>query len=283
MKKLIEIAQDTVEILNTGYYYSPQAQRVDLTENLNTCITGTQYYVPDVLSEIVKNILSQPPQFENTEFDVRNETTLMGAERLAKTQEFKKIGVLNFASAKNPGGGFLKGSQAQEESLARSSGLYKSLISCQQYYSFHRQQKSGLYSDRMIYSPDCPVFKTDHGTLLESPSSVDFLTSPAPNAGAILNNHPEDINKIQDTFYQRGSKILSLFAQQGCDAIVLGAWGCGAFKNDPVVVAKMFADYLLENREFYGRFKTVLFSVLDTAKTNFIISAFQTQFLAKSN
>jgi uncharacterized protein (TIGR02452 family) len=276
--KLIEIAQNTVEILNTGYYYSVNHQKVNLTENLTTCINGTQYYIPDVLIDIEQNIQALPPQFEQTEFDVRNETTLIGTERLAKTQQLKKIGVLNFASAKNPGGGFLKGSQAQEESLARSSGLYKSLILCQDYYSFHRHQKSGLYSNRMIYSPSCPVFKTDEGTLLDSPYLVDFLTSPAPNAGAIANNNPEDINQIQDVFYDRASKLLSVFAKQGCDALVLGAWGCGVFKNDPVVVSKILADLLWPDRKFYGRFKTVLFSILDNTKTNFIISPFYTQF-----
>lgn len=278
--KLIEIAQNTVEILNTGYYDSPNGQKFDLTENLNRCIAGTEYYVPDILLEIEQNILSHPPQFEQTEFDIRNETTLTGAERLAKTQQFKKIGVLNFASAKNPGGGFLRGTQAQEESLARSSGLYKSLTLCQDYYTFHRQQKSGLYSNRMIYSPNCPVFKTDEGTLLDSPYFVDFLTSPAPNAGAIAKNNPEDITKIQNAFYDRTSKVLSLFASKNCDALILGAWGCGVFKNDPVVVSKIFSDLLSKKGIFYGRFKTVLFSILDTTKTTFIISPFKTQFLA---
>ena len=167
---------------------------------------------------------------------------------------------------KNPGGGFLKGAQAQEESLARSSALYKSLLLCPEYYEFHRRNGSLLYSDRMIYSPDCPVFKQDDGTLLEEPYLVDFITSPAPNAGAILRNRPKDLDLIPEVFYARTTKLLSLAAYHNCDTLILGAWGCGVFRNQPSLVATMFADLLLANGPFWGRFKKVIFSVLDSSK-----------------
>ncbi|HBR75644.1 MAG TPA: TIGR02452 family protein, partial [Cyanobacteria bacterium UBA11159] len=94
---------------------------------LASCLDQTICYNPETLATIENNVIDSQPQFSKTQFEVRNETTLMGGERIALTQKFKKIGVLNFASAKNPGGGFLRGTQAQEESLARSSALYKSL------------------------------------------------------------------------------------------------------------------------------------------------------------
>ena len=272
------IAQDTLKILDAGYYDSPAGQRVDITQDLNACLSQTKYYDPDSLSTLEQKVLSSTPKFSTTEFEVRNETTLIGSERLAKSQQFHKIGVLNFASAKNPGGGFIKGAQAQEESLARSSALYKSLLKCPDYYEYHRSHKSLLYSDRIIYSPGCPIFRKDDGTLLEQPYCVDFITSPAPNAGAIWRNQPKDGSRISDVLYSRGTKVLSLAVYQGCDALVLGAWGCGVFQNDPSMVAQMFADFLLPNGQFWGGFKKVLFSVLDSTKQKRIITEFQNRF-----
>lgn len=277
----IAIAQDTLKILDAGYYDSPTGQRVDITQDLNACLAQTKYYDPDSLSTLEQNVISSTPKFSTTEFEVRNETTLIGAERMAKSQQFHKIGVLNFASAKNPGGGFIKGAQAQEESLARSSALYKSLLQCPEYYEYHRSYKSLLYSDRIIYSPGCPIFRNDDGTLLEQPYCVDFITSPAPNAGAIWRNQPTNGSRISDVLYNRGAKVLSLAVYQDCDALVLGAWGCGVFQNDPSMVAQMFADFLLPKGQFWGQFKMVLFSVLDSTKQKRIITEFQNRFSAK--
>jgi uncharacterized protein (TIGR02452 family) len=285
--KRIAIAQNTLEILEAGYYISQggdcpkgsgKADRVDLAQELASCVGETAYYDPDILSNIQQEVLSSTPQFSTTEFEVRNETTLMGAERIARMQKFQKIGVLNFASARNPGGGFLNGAQAQEESLARSSALYKSLLRCRDYYDFHRSYHSLLYTDRMIYSPNCPVFKNDDGMLLEQPYLVDFITSPAPNAGMIFQNQPQDAGKIKEVLQIRGSKLLTLAAYCDCDALILGAWGCGVFKNDPSMVAQMFADLLLTKSQFWGRFKSVIFSVLDTSKQQNIFPEFYKRF-----
>ncbi|MGL5061566.1 MAG: TIGR02452 family protein [Microcoleus sp.] len=276
----IAIAQDTLNIIEAGYYCSPDGKRIELDRKIASCVEQTKYYQPDILSQIKQGVLSGNPQFSNIEFEVRNETTLMGAERMARGQQFQKIGVLNFASAKNPGGGFLKGAQAQEESLARSSALYKSILKCREYYEFHRSHDSLLYSDRIIYSPDCPVFRKDDGTLLETPYLVDFITSPAPNAGAIWKKQSHDAEKISEVLYERGAKLLSLAIYNGCDALVLGAWGCGVFKNNPAIVAQMFADLLLPNGQFSGKFKSILFSILDSSGTAKIFAEFQSRFIS---
>ncbi len=261
--RLVAIAQDTLKIMEAGYYLSPSGEQVNIAGELVSCIDQTKCYDPDRLEQIQKEVFSRIPQFSHTEFTVRNETTLMGAEMMAQTQQFAKIGVLNFASAKNAGGGFIRGAQAQEESLARSSGLYQSLLKCPEYYEFHRANRSLLYSDRMIYSPSCPIFRKDDGTLLSTPHLVDFITSPAPNAGEVANKQSQDLGKIREVLYIRGGKLLSLAAYNNCDALVLGAWGCGVFRNDPAMVAQMFADLLLATGQFGGRFKSVLFSVFD--------------------
>jgi uncharacterized protein (TIGR02452 family) len=276
--KRVAIAEDTLKILKAGFYESPCGTQVNIEPQLVSCLNQTKCYDPDSINQIKRDILSTTPEFSHTEFEVTNETSLNGAERMAKFQQFRKIGVLNFASARNPGGGFLNGAQAQEESLARSSALYRSLLQCPEYYEFHRSHKSLLYSDRTIYSPSCPVFKTDDGTLLESPYLVDFITSSAPNAGQILRSHPQDVEKIPEVLRERGAKVLSLAAYNGCDALVLGAWGCGVFRNDPFMVAQMFADYLLPDGLFWGRFKSLLFSVLYSSKSQNILAEFEQRF-----
>ncbi|MEK0178115.1 TIGR02452 family protein [Microcoleus anatoxicus] len=275
----IAIAQDTLKIIEAGYYCSPEGQRIELVQKIESCLEQTKSYEPDALSRIKQSVLYGTPQFSNIEFEVRNETTLMGAERMARGQKFQKIGVLNFASAKNPGGGFLKGAQAQEESLARSSALYKSILKCREHYEFHRSHHSFLYSDRMIYSPDCPVFRKDDGMLLEIPYLVDFITSPAPNAGEVWRQQSQDAEKIREVLYERGAKLLSLAIYNGCDALVLGAWGCGVFRNNPAMVAQMFADLLLPSGQFYRRVKSILFSVLDSSEQAKVFAEFHSRFI----
>lgn len=271
-------AQETVSILEHGTYRAPTGGQVSLTEWMAACLEGTRCYDPEQLAEIRRQVVAESPAFSETHVEVVNETTLEAAARLAADGTPGRPGVLNFASARNPGGGFLGGAQAQEESLARSSGLYPSLLRCPAYYDFHRSHRSTLYSDRMIYSPECPVFRKDDGELLETPYRVDFITSPAPNAGAIRRNEPENVSRIEPALRERGEKVLALAASHGCDVLVLGAWGCGVFQNDPVVVAETFARSLGDGGPFQGRFRRIVFAVLDRSPEQATFTAFHERF-----
>ncbi len=272
------IARETLEVLEQGRYLSPSGGVVEIGSALRECVNGTQYYEPDQLARIREEVLSQAPHASDTSIEVRNETTLQGSERLSETHLFQRIGVLNFASARNPGGGFLGGASAQEESLARSSALYPSLLRCPDYYAFHRAERTCLYSDHMIYSPRCPVLRRDSGEWLESPYLVDFLTSPAPNAGAIRRNEPERAVEIEPVLRERSGKVLALAASPGCDALVLGAWGCGVFRNDPEVVAAAFHEHLNPDGPFWGRFRRVLFAVYDRSSEQSAFGSFERAF-----
>jgi uncharacterized protein (TIGR02452 family) len=184
------------------------------------------------------------------------------------------VAALNFASAKNPGGGFLNGSQAQEESLARSSALHASLLRAWEFYERHRGSPSLLYSDAMIWSPGCPVFRDDEGRPLDEPQLVSFITSPAPNAGATAENRPEELPLIPEVFGRRSEYVLALAASQGYKCLILRAWGCGVFRNDPAVVASAFVGHLRQGA-WSGRFERVVFSVLDTSPTRETLAAFE--------
>jgi uncharacterized protein (TIGR02452 family) len=211
--------------------------------------------------------------------EVINETTLAGIRRLLAEKPDEPVAALNFASAKNPGGGFLNGSQAQEESLARSSALHASQLLAWDFYEQHRRSPSLLYSDAMILTPGCPVFRDDEGRLLDEPHEVAFITSAAPNAGAAERSRRDELADIADVFRRRSEYVLALAAAHGYRRLVLGAWGCGVFRNDPEVVASAFVGHL--RGTWAGRFDRVVFSVLDTSVGQETFAAFRSALAAE--
>lgn len=182
------------------------------------------------------------------------------------------IGALNFASAKNPGGGFLGGARAQEESLARSSGLYFSLTSpaARVYYVENKKESKCIYTDHVICTPACPVIKDDAGTLREVPMKVTFITAPAVNAGVVrkrlsYRDGPDEV--IRDRMERRIRYVLDVAAENEVDRIVLGAFGCGVFRNDPAVVAAIFYNLLV--REGYAAcFSHIVFAIPGKVEAN---------------
>ncbi len=271
------IAQETLAAFERGHYTTADGERVDVSPPLTACLDGTREYEPDELARLRDQTLSGPGGVTTT-FAVTPETALQGAARLAASGRYRRIGVLNFASARKPGGGFLSGARAQEESLARSSGLSFSLLKCPKYYAFHRAQDSSLYSDHMIYSPACPVVRDDEGRWLPRPYVVDFITSAAPNAGAVTRNEPHNRAQIAPVLAERASKVLALAAHWECDALILGAWGCGVFQNDPVMVAGIFYDLLRLDGPYGHYFQHILFAVYGASRERATYTAFDRQF-----
>ncbi len=186
-----------------------------------------------------------------------------------------KTAVLNFASSTNPGGGVVNGSSAQEESLCRCSTLYFCLKDHKiwdVFYLPHRKYGTPLHNDDCIYTPDVVVFKSDTGEpkLLQEQYwyRVNVLTCAAPNLRERPSNEmnpgegdsavkisAEDLRALHE---KRLRRILSIAAANGNEAVILGAFGCGAFLNDPEVVAQ--ASQTVVN-EFAHAFKKIEFAV----------------------
>lgn len=269
-----KLAKETVEIVKAGTYTTLSGRVVEIGPAVERCLSSTRFLTPEELEALRSEMLARPSAGLATIVEIVNETTLVGVNRLL-TAGSGPVAVLNFASAKNPGGGFLNGSQAQEESLARNSALYASLLRGWQFYERHRASASPLYSDAMILSPDCPIFRDDEGTLLEEPHLASFITSAAPNAGAAARNAPAEVSRIPDVLRQRSEYVLALAASQGYQRLVLGAWGCGVFRNDPSVVATAFADHL--RGAWAGRFERIVFSVMDKSDALETFIAFKTR------
>jgi uncharacterized protein (TIGR02452 family) len=257
------IAASAIRILQEGEYTNLLDETISIRDDLQKAVARTESYPPDA---------ELPPILggnHRTTFEVVNETTLAVAERLASKGE--RVVALNFASAKHPGGGFLGGARAQEESLCRSSGLY-ACINGDEMYAFHAQKGGGFYTNYAIYSPDVPVFFTDAGNPLPNYYRCSFITSPAVNAGTFLQQNSGSGTAVRTEMIARIDKVLTIAAGHGHEAIVLGAWGCGVFRNDPNQIAELFADAL--RGQFQGVFRHVVFAVLDYSEKQEIIGPF---------
>jgi uncharacterized protein (TIGR02452 family) len=263
--KRTALAHETVAIVAAGSYRLPNGSTASIAPLVESCLAATESFPPARLRKVRNEVLVRAPEGPPAAIEVQNETTLAAAARLLAAHSGTSVAALNFASAKNPGGGFLNGSQAQEESLARSSALYASLLRAPDYYDTHRRLSSCLYTDAMILSPGCPVFRDDDGTLLAEPYPVTFITSAAPNAGAIARNAPAEVEEIPAALRRRAELVLALAAWSGCASLVLGAWGCGVFRNDPELVAATFAELLSPEGVWARHFERVAFAVLDTS------------------
>jgi uncharacterized protein (TIGR02452 family) len=268
----VEIAQNTLEIIEKGNYRNNLGKTISIKDETDFAVENTKIYrTEDFPSEF------NPAKIEGeTTFEVTDETTLEATKRICKESADENPFVLNFASAMSPGGGFLSGSQAQEESLARSSSLYATLTANFEFYELNRRGHSCFYSDWMIYSPKVPVFRNDDGSLVEKPYLATFLTSPAVNAGVIKQKEPDKVHLIETVNRERARKFLWLANNHGHKTLILGAWGCGVFQNDANSIANIFAELL--KGEFANRFNRVIMAIYDTTPTRKVYQAFVEKF-----
>jgi uncharacterized protein (TIGR02452 family) len=261
--------REAVAIATAGEYTAPSRRRIDIRCDVAAAVAASRDYLPDAAVPAPQGSSASRPRIS-----VVNGTSLASARALAARG--KAPLVLNFASAKHPGGGFLNGARAQEESLARSSALY-GCIEKSGMYAHHRASGDCLYSDWMIYSSGVPVFRDDDsGELLEEPYLAAFLTAPAPNAGVVLQRDPSRRDEVNMVMAARASRALAICAAERHRYLVLGAWGCGVFGNDAGVVARAFGAEL--DAAYAGAFDEVVFAVLDWSDERRFIRPFAERF-----
>jgi uncharacterized protein (TIGR02452 family) len=266
-QRAAQLGQQAVLISRTGTYASPSGRTIDLRRDLEAAVAGTVAYPPNT------RLPDPTPGNRVTRFEVTNVTTLAAGLRLAG--EASRACALNFASAKHPGGGFLGGSRAQEESLARSSALY-ACIEGSPMYAYHQRSGDPMYSHYALYSPDVPVFRDDDGQLLERPWLCSFITCPAVNAKVTLGRDPHAGPAIREAMRERVHRVLAIAAAHGHENLVLGAWGCGVFGNDPAEIATLFREAFDDN--FRGVFDRVVFAVLDSSGDGRVLAPFRDAF-----
>jgi uncharacterized protein (TIGR02452 family) len=247
-QRLRGVAAETVAISQAGGYRARSGQWVDIRGAVRAAVAGTRLYLP---GEPLPGAAGPPGPGM---VEVTNESTLAAARRLGDG-----AAALVFASARNPGGGFLTGARAQEEDIARASALHACLSAAPAYYLHHRTSTDPRYSDRVIYSPGVPVFRDDALRLLDRPHRIAMLTAAAPNLRAIRASRPHLAATVPSVLRGRALRVLEVAAAYGHRRLVLGAWGCGVFGNDPATVAAAFTEAL----DRVDAFDHVVFAVLD--------------------
>ncbi|MDQ7005698.1 MAG: TIGR02452 family protein [Acidobacteriota bacterium] len=259
----VELGRSAVEITGKGYYVCEGGRRVDVSRSVAAACAAKVSIPPEAALPA-----GDAPPFPETRVQVTNETTLGAARRLAAGG--RKVVALNFANGTEPGGGFLRGATAQEEALCRSSALYATLVD-DPMYRVHGRDAPFEASDWVIYSPDVPVFRVDDGTALGKPWLLSFITCAAPYEPEI--GQPESGDLLQ----RRIGRVLAVARAYGHATLVLGAWGCGAFGNDPQRTARDFRTAL--ETEFDGAFSDVVFAVADWSRVRRILGPFRDVFV----
>ena len=257
--------RNTVEIVNQGYYVAE---------------SGEEYVFPDgsdmmrdtVFYECEIHMDNLPQTVEQTIVEVKNIDCLYAGVQL-KEQGYNPA-VLNMASRRNPGGGVTTGAGAQEETLFRRTNLFRSLYQFAPYAeqygikpSHHQYPLDRNFGG--VYTPDAIYFRESEQkgyALLEKPVSLSFITVAGMNrpdlttGGMIANHHVEPIkNKIRTIF--------RIGLVHGHDSLVLGALGCGAFRNPPRHVARLFHE-VMDEPEFKDKYRCIIFAILDDHNAN---------------
>ncbi|MEU3660593.1 TIGR02452 family protein [Streptomyces sp. NPDC032940] len=271
--RLRSIAQQTEQIVTAGTYRTPGGREVSIAAAVAAAREGTRMHGPEPVAVPPSVPAVDAPAVDATVFEVTGESTLEAARRLGG-----EVAVLNFASARNPGGGYLNGAQAQEEALCRASALYTCLLRARPFYDHHRAHRDPFYTDRVLHSPAVPVFRDDRGRLLETPYTAGFLTAAAPNAGVVLRTAPERAGELGPALAVRAERVLETAAAHGYRRLVLGAWGCGVFRNDPAQVAGAFRTLLGPGGRFAPAFERVTFGILDRTPGGTVREAFARAF-----
>ena len=262
---------DTVDTVNQGYY-TKDGKQIPLKLSAKE-MTQAFVFLPnsDMHVSFDKTAFKTPTTSKCT-FTCQRTDTLSMALRRAKTITSSKdrVLILNFANPYVPGGGILDGARAQEEDLCRKTTLYASLINndAKPYYEYHRQRMDPYESDAMILSPHVEILKDRLYHYLDDTFVISALTCAAPILYQIR-DEPSNEKQYQ-VLYQRIEAILRCAATYHYRHLVLGAFGCGAFGNNPYIVAKAFYDVITyfnyDNKSVDDYFSTIDFAILSTPR-----------------
>ena len=250
----------------------------------------TKFSGPTLRAQMSTRIINNPEDFCGEKYyddpaiiKVTNRDTFTAAKEYANIINSTNegfVGVLNFASSTNPGGGVTKGSTAQEECLCRCSNLYLTLYQekcIREYYNINKKYMSNLGSDAIIYSRNVYVFKDKDYNMLPVKDRfyVDVLTCAAPNLRENPRNQynsnasEEKLTLTDEELYnihvKRARNILNVAVKNEDDYLILGAFGCGAFRNNPEIVAKAYKDVL---QDYMYCFKVIDFAIIDGKYSN---------------
>ena len=264
---------DTMEIFRKGNYFkNGKPVKLRLTRDMTR---EAEVILPSELSLLDYPEVSRDHRI--AEVSCRNTDSFTMARDICGSErfdtEYDKMLVLNFANPVNKGGGVKHGANAQEEDLCRKSSLMLSLESdaADEYYLYNRSLRTNLGTDAMIISPYVEIIRDKNGELLDHTQVVSVLTCAAPYIAGGLEGLTYD--EYREMLHHRIEAMLRCAAYYGYTHLVLGAWGCGAFRNDAELIASLFDKAMKDNGSIAARsFKRIDFAVLDKSfnKYNYI-------------
>lgn len=277
------ILNDTLRIIEDGYY-TKDKQLIMLkysTEESQESIV----ILPDEVKQIYNKCFDKGNKYSS---DCNSKCFNLDSFSLGiktkKDYNSNRVLVLNFANPINPGGGVRIGAKAQEEDLCRRSTLLYALESkaASKYYNYNKSRRNLNNSNTIMLHPNVEVFKNEAGILLEKPEQIAVVTCAAPIATSFKDLESKE--QYEKIFYLRILSLLICAAFYEYDYLILGAWGCGAFGNDPKTVAELFRkaiyDESINGFRICKNFKRIDFAVLSTHKNNYNFDTFDTTFLS---
>jgi len=274
---LIECFQDTLHLCGSSKLknLTKRAKKGTVVYNENIFAGRCTEVLGDECTGVLKDESQVIDVIEGTSFAIAK-----------KYIHYGKVGVLNFANPHYPGGGVKNGAIAQEECLCRSSNLYPCLctdIARTEYYNYHKSKTNYFFSDRIIYSEGITVFKNDDLLPLIMPENewfnVSVITCSAPY---IAKRKYTNKTALKELFKKRIKNIFEVALENRIDVLILGAFGCGAFKNPPEIVASAFHE-VIRREGYITAFEKIIFAIKSTRGNNSFdvcpnIAAFKQEF-----
>lgn len=255
-----EVFKHTVAVVGEGHYMTESGKRIEFPDE-RAMMKNTKFYSQPITVEDIPVLEIQ------TEVRVENMDCLYAAKELLESG-FNPA-VLNMASRQNPGGGVYSGAGAQEENLFRRTNLFKSMFRFASYAgqyglkkSFHQYPLDRVYGG--VYVPNAVVFKDseqNNYALLENYFTVSFIAVPGVNRPD-LDEKGRLVSPFVDAVKNKIRTIFRIGLIHGHDSLVLGALGCGAFKNPPAHIAELFHE-VMDEKEFKNKYRLLYFAILE--------------------
>ena len=281
----ISMLNDTLKTFKNGYYNkNDKKTAVKLSEDQQK---AARVFLPDDIKKINSRQRSDDSITNSCTFSCENTDSFTMARKItdiiknSDTPE-ERVLVLNLANPVHPGGGVRHGARAQEEDLCRKSSLLISLESkeAEKYYSYNRSLKTYMGSDAVIITPDVEIIRDENGEFLDESVIVSVVTCAAPMIKFGKEGMTEQ--EYEDLVYNRIIGLLKCSAYLGYKYLLLGAWGCGAFRNDARVFSDLFAkalnDFRFDGLTTNELFRRVDFAVLSRSKEQYNYKQFSRNF-----
>lgn len=257
-KILIRTFHNTVQIVNSGFYLTEEGKNVKLPKHNDD---------KSVFYENEFNVNNIPSPKKETIIEISEKDCLKEAVRLKREGYYPAV--LNMANRQNPGGGVLHGSRAQEESIFRRTNLFRSLYQFSPYaeiFGIKKAEKQYPLDRNFggVYSPDVIYFRDSEKRgcrLLNTPEYVSVITVAAMNRPE-LTSTMEICSHLVEGVKNKMRSIFRIALRHRHDSVVLGAWGCGAFRNPPKHIAYLFHEVLNEI-EFKNKFRKIVFAIIE--------------------